>query len=199
MSNKKNIILVSIIALILGVLIVRQFYLQKRLSKISHPQVGEALAYQVAELIKGNTESRVQIAKLQEQYDKMQKSSTDLQSAKETLDEKNKTYEIILGKAKTEGPGVAITFNDKIHSTQLVDLLNALKNIGVEAISINSQRITPASSITEGLFNPPVVIQAIGDKNLLADSLTRPGGIVSQIGFGDVSEKDIIKMDAMGQ
>lgn len=197
MTKKQNIFLVTMVALILGILIVRQFNLHKRITQVTQPEVAEALAYEVAELIEDNTKSRQQLDKLQEQYDKLATSSSDLKTAKEAVDEKLSTYEIILGLSKIEGPGVIITFNDKIASTQLVDLLNAFKNIGVDAVTINDQRISPASSITNGLFNPPITLKAIGEPDLLADSLTRPGGIMEQIGLGQVEKSNEIIIDAV--
>lgn len=199
MSSKKNIILVIIVAVILGVLVVRQFYLQKKIIQAKQPETGEALAYQVAELIKGNDTARQQTQKLQTQFDNLQKSSFDLKTVKETLDEKNNVYSVILGTAKVKGPGVEINFDRKIASTQIVDLINALKNIGVDAVSLNGKRITPTSSIGSGIFDPPIVVKAIGDNNLLAESLVRPGGIISEIGFGDLQKKDDIEIDAVGQ
>lgn len=190
MANKKNLILISIITLILGALVVRQFYLQKKINQVSQPKAGEALAYQVAELIKDNSRSQEQITNLEEQYNKLEKSSTDLKTAKETLEEKNKVYQVILGTAEVQGPGVIITFDEKIHSTQLIDLINALKNIGIDSISINNKKITPTSSVNSGLFNPPIIVKAIGNSDLLTDSLTRPGGIIPQIGLGNVEKKD---------
>lgn len=192
MYTKKNIVLITIIALVLGIFVVRQFFLNKKIHEISQPKVGEALAYEVAELIKNNTESREQIVKLQEQVNKLRKSSSDLKTAKETLDEKSNIYKIILGFSSVKGTGVIISFDKKIHSTQLVDLMNALKNIGVEAVSLNGQRITPTSSIDYGTFNPPVIIKAIGDKDLLESSLIRAGGIISQIGIGEVEKNDVV-------
>lgn len=199
MNQKKNIILVIIIAIVLGVLMVRQFYLQKKITQAKQPDTGEALAYQVAELIKGNDTSREQLQKLQTQFDNLQKSSSDLKTVKETLDEKNNTYSVILGTAKTNGSGVVINFDQKIASTQIVDLINALKNIGVDVISLNGKRITPTSSIVSGIFDPPIIVKAISDNNLLAESLTRPGGIISEIGFGDLQKKDNIEIDAIYQ
>ena len=75
----------------------------------------------------------------------------------------------------------------KITSTQLIDLINNLKNIGCEAIAINGQRLTGTSSITSGIFTPPMTINVVGDKDLLYNSLVRSGGIIEQIGFGQVT------------
>ena len=69
---------------------------------------------------------------------------------------------------------------------QLIDLINTLKNIGADAITINEQRINNYSSIAQGVFNPPLVIKVIGDSELLYNSLNRSGGIIDQIGNGSV-------------
>jgi len=94
------------------------------------------------------------------------------------------------------GPGIEINFDDKVSSTQMVDLINAIKNIGCEVIAINDQRVVLNTSISEGFFNSPTNVKAIGDKELLFQALERTGGILEQIGFGKVSKSDNLVIKA---
>lgn len=85
-------------------------------------------------------------------------NNTELTELENTIKEGNK----ILGVSEVTGPGIIITVNDNqqillsnvidpnwyiVHDTDLINIVNALKNTGAEAISINDQRIVTTSSI----------------------------------------------------
>lgn len=85
-------------------------------------------------------------------------NNTELTELESTIKEGNK----ILGVSEVTGPGIIITVNDNqqilssnvidpnwyiVHDTDLINIVNALKNTGAEAISINNQRIVTTSSI----------------------------------------------------
>lgn len=191
-NSKKTILVLITISIILGLIAVRQFILSEKIKKEVSTENNEALAFEVSELFNSNEELGDDADKLSEELNKLQKTYIDSKQANEALDAKNDKYEIILGITEVSGPGVKIEFDKKIASIQIVDLINALKNIGVEAISVNGNRILPDSSISEGIFTPPVTIEAIGDKDLLYNSLTRAGGIIDQIGYGQTTIVDDI-------
>ena len=85
-------------------------------------------------------------------------NNTELTELENIIKEGNK----ILGLSEVTGPGITITVNDNqqilssnvmdpnwyiVHDTDLINIVNALKNTGAEAISINNQRIVTTSSI----------------------------------------------------
>lgn len=193
-QNRKKYLIIGITCLLLGYILVRQFYLQQEVIQVSQPDTGNSLALEVAELIKTDSKLRKEIDKLSEQLDKLSKSTADSKVVNETLKENQETYQIVLGLTKVKGDGVVITFEEKIDSTQLVDLVNAIKNIGAEAISINNNRFGPYTSIKSGTFYPPTVIQVIGNQELLQESLIRPGGIIEQIGVGKVEKRNGLEL-----
>ena len=78
-----------------------------------------------------------------------------------------------------------------------MDFLNALRNIGAEAIVINEKRIGPATGIGENTFSLPYRFQALGNKDILYEALTRRGGIIEQIGQGKVEKKDNLLLPAV--
>lgn len=190
MFARRDYIIINIVCLILGFIIVRQFYLHKQVTQVSQPESGNSMALEVTELIKTNDTLRKEINKLTENKNKLNESTNSSQKAYEVLQEDINTYNIILGLTSVEGPGAEITFDDKLDSTQVVDLINAIKNIGAEAISINNRRLSPNTTLEQGIFYPPTTIQVIGDVDILKDSLVRPGGIIEQIGTGSVEKKD---------
>lgn len=190
MFEKRNLILIGIIGIILGFFVSQQFHLHEKISKTIQPENENNLALEVSELIKTNEELSQEVKDLTNEHETLSQSAADAETANTTLEDNLKKYNIILGLSDVQGEGVEISFDSKINSTQLIDLLNAIKNIGADAIIVNNQRITPNTYINSGFFNPPVTIKAIGDKNLLYESLVRPGGIIEQIGFGKVDKKD---------
>src|SRR3990167_1014652 len=196
MFQRKDYILLGFICLTLGFFIIQQFYLHKKITKTIQPENENNLALEVSELIKTNTLLQAEIEELNSQHEKLSRSAADAKSANETIEENLKKYKIILGLGEISGEGVEIVFENKVNSTQLIDLINAIKNIGVEAMQVNNERITHSTSICGGLFNPPTIVKAIGNKNILYESLVRPGGILEQIGAGNVSKKDNIVIKA---
>jgi len=195
--NKKAIIIILIISIILGIIVTWQFSLSQKIKAQVKPDNNQALAYEVAELYKNNQVLQKQVNESNMQLETLKKSSFDIKAANDTLEENLTHDQIILGSTKVNGPGVKITFQDKILSTQLVDIINAIKNIGVDALSINGQRINLYSSIEEGYFPSPVVIEAIGSSELLYNSLTRPGGIMDQINHGEIKQIDDLILPAV--
>lgn len=110
---------------------------------------------------------------------------------------------ILLGLTDVTGSGIIITLKDNnaikranispldnielylVHAGDLVEVVNALKNAGAEAISINGQRVTNYTSIycagnvvviNGEKISSPVEIKAIGSPELLYGSITIPGG-----------------------
>ncbi|MHA1381972.1 MAG: DUF881 domain-containing protein [Candidatus Helarchaeota archaeon] len=197
MSNKKNKIIILIVCIILGFLLPTQFYLYQKVIKISKPEVSNSTALEVAEFIKTNKKLRKQIDNLEDQNEKLKKSKTSSIVSNQTIQENIKNYKLILGITDVEGRGVEITFNDKVDSTQIIDLINAVKNIGAEAISINNRRFGTKSFVENGIFNPPTTIQVIGNPDILKNSLVRSGGIIDQIGIGNVEKKEKIYIQSL--
>ena len=195
--NKYSKLLLFAVAILAGVVIAWQFYLRERITSSITPENSQALAYEVSDLFNSNEKLVSEIDKLNIEVDKLQESYESSKTSDEALNEKISNYKIILGLGEAEGSGVKIEFDKKISSVNLIDILNALKNIGVDGIAINGKRIIYNSSIEEGIFSPPVTIMAIGDKDLLDASLTRTGGIIEQIGFGKVDKIDNIVLPSI--
>ncbi len=117
-------------------------------------------------------------------------------------EEEIKNANKLLGLTDVSGSGITLTIADSkidttqglgvidvkyllVHSTDLVKIINELKNAGAEAISINDERIVLTTAITcDGnvilangeKIGSPFVIKAIGNPEILSGALTRPGG-----------------------
>jgi uncharacterized protein YlxW (UPF0749 family) len=195
--KKNDYILIGIVGIILGFIIVRQFYLQQKVASINQTQQGNILALEVAGLINNDEKLRKEVNDLTSQYNSLVASSSDKKASSEALENNLEKYKIILGQTKVEGPGVEIIFNERVDSTQIIDLINALKNISAEAIAVNQHRLTPNSTIEEGSFYPVTKVEVIGNKDLLDEALKRKGGIIDQIGTGTVQKQDRLILPAL--
>ena len=112
-------------------------------------------------------------------------------------------YNTLLGHSELKGPGVIITLKDGegllnksfisdsiVHDGDILEVVNALKNAGAEAISVNGQRIVSSSAITcignvvkinGEKVGAPFEISAIGLPLMLYSSLTIQGGYISKL------------------
>ena len=151
----------------------------------------------------------------EEELEKIRTEATKNDANSSKLEEEIKTADKLLGLTDVTGQGIEITIADSetetpqtlggvldvkyllVHSTDLIQIVNELKNAGAEAISINDERIVLTTSITcDGnvvLINgekigSPFVIKAIGQPESLA-GLTRPGGYL------EIMERDGIEID----
>lgn len=128
-------------------------------------------------------------------------NNTELEDLENTIKEVNK----ILGSSEVTGYGLVITINDNqkislsswfadpnlllVHDTDLINVVNELKNAGAEAISINEQRIVTTSAIEcDGnvikvngeKIGAPFTIKAIGLPEVLI-SVNRVGGYLDYL------------------
>lgn len=163
---------------------------------------------------KTENELRDSVLKMKEKYDStyelVEKKEKEIEALREqalTSDENAEEintnleqYSMFLGNTEVIGPGIVLTVSDAdsnsvigdaylsiVHDADLVELVNALKNAGAEAISINEQRITNTTAITcignvvkinGEKIGAPYEIKAIGLTSKLYGSLTMPGGYV---------------------
>ena len=119
-----------------------------------------------------------------------------------------KKYYTFLGYTDVYGEGLSIKYTPSKDENRfdiaqdLRYIVNELKNVGVEAISINGQRLVNTSSI-EVVKNKieingqelkaPYTINVIGDSNMINNGITRPGGIVDLIKSSGVQIKIELK------
>ena len=112
-----------------------------------------------------------------------------------------KKYDTYLGNTDIYGEGLVITYiptNNQEMSAVAEDIryiVNELKNVGVEAISINGQRLVNNSSIVDiknkiqvnnEELKAPYKIEVIGDSTMINNGITRPGGIIDLLKLNGV-------------
>jgi uncharacterized protein YlxW (UPF0749 family) len=128
---------------------------------------------------------------------------------------------IELGTVDVEGPGIKISLSDAsaefdnnqidyefrlIHNTDMIQVINDLKNAGAEAISINGQRIIDRTEIkcdgpffkVNGVKIPgPFTIYAIGKPEVLKNYMLLEDNYLEQILIPRKINVDILEIDNM--
>lgn len=187
-----------ILALIAGYLVAQQFLVSKQAKQvISANEDNNAIALEISSLMENNKDLRRQLDALQNQISELKEITDDRKNNSESLKDNLVQNKIIAGRTKVAGEGLKIEFTEPLVKTQLIDFVNALRNIGAEAISVNSHRFTQTSSFDNINLVPPYVIEVIGKKEILSEALTRKGGILEQIGRENkVEKKEQLILDA---
>ncbi len=136
--------------------------------------------------------------KKEEELDSLREKVSTTDGSHIDLTNQLKNYNLLLGNTELIGRGIEITLKDGdpsilkgyesdyiVHDGDLYQIVNALKNAGAEAISINEQRIVVNTAITcvgntvlinDEKVGAPYIIKAIGSPAGLYGSITIPGG-----------------------
>lgn len=148
---------------------------------------------------------------LQQQIEKATENNSELEEAKNQINEGNR----IIGLTEVTGPGVVINVADSdidpntvidsskllVHDSDILKIVNELKNAGAEAISVNGQRVILTTSIICGgniinvngeKIGSPFEIKAIGSPEALAN-LSRTGGWLSILRDRGIKVSDLKK------
>lgn len=206
--KRGNLIWVTLVCIILGVIITAQFRTQAGIkSDIPTKRLEE-----MTNLLK---QAETERDALREQVHKLTVQLSDVLSARNPaadLQEELKNMQMLAGLTELQGPGVTVTLNDSvlsvqagqdpnlflIHDDDLLKLINELKAAGAEAVSINGQRIVgsseircagPTISVNNTRIAPPYIVQAIGSPESLDSSLNMRGGIIETFQFWGIQTK----------
>lgn len=214
--NKKYVaITIGIMCFLLTIGIVVQLNTIKEASKtVGTENTKNSLRDEVLKWKERYDSTYASLLKEEQELENQRTEATKNDANSSKTEEELKTANKLLGLTDVTGPGVTITIADSkietsqtigeiyvkyllVHSTDLIQVVNELKNAGAEAISINDERIVLTTSITcDGnvvLINgekvgSPFVIKAIGYPERLL-GLTRPGG------FLETMKKDGIEIE----
>lgn len=139
-----------------------------------------------------------QLENAQKELELQRKNSTGLDEASIKKQKRLKELNTYLGLTDVTGSGVIITVHDNtsskfvtsldlVHDGDLRAIVNEIKNIGADAISINGQRIVQSTviscagavvQINGQPVGAPFVIKAIGNDDLFYN-LVRPGSYIN--------------------
>jgi len=185
-------VLFIVIFVLLGLVVANQYVLYSRIGFADTADDLGGMALRVARLYSDNEKLKNQIGERQKQFDELQSASTGSNELRQLLERDQQKYKILNGEGVVEGSGVIISIKHIMVLTQLIDFVNALKNSGAEAISINEKRFIVDTALNEFNGKDSFLIKAIGEKEVLYSSLTRPGGIFELIMDGSAEKSDNI-------
>lgn len=146
--------------------------------------------------------------KYENAYEKLERKEKELEKLREQVSNSNESakglsgkldkYNLILGKSDLIGKGIIITLKDGdarsslgdplVHAQDVMHVVNALRNAGADAISVNNQRVVDSTAyncignvitINREKVGVPFVIKAIGLPSQLYGSLTMNGHYLS--------------------
>ena len=177
-------------------------------SMLSNNQSQNELRDQVLKMKEKYENTYNQLQKAEEELEKTRASITSNDEGLKALEEEIKKDNILLGLTDAKGKGAIITISDGIsnpntlkseelliHNTDILSIVNELKNAGAEAIEVNGQRIVGGTAIlcdgnvitvNKEKVTSPFTITAVGMPELLS-TLKRAGGYL------EILEQDNIK------
>ncbi len=140
-----------------------------------------------------------QLATAQSELEEYRKAAADGEGS-EALKQEVEYLSLVAGLTDVEGPGVMVILRDStaenttgdeadylIHDSDLLSVVNELRDAGAQALSLNGERILATSEIrcagSVVLINgqrvtAPFILYAIGDPTTLYNALTMRGGVV---------------------
>lgn len=186
MLKKLDYTILAIICLFLGVFLVSQYYSTKEYDKVTQPENNAVLALEVAKLTKSNSDLRREVQDLTVNLEAYKNSS---ESSKKTYDQylaDSERFDVINAVKPKTGQGVNIGVEGRLNEAQVVDLINAIKNIGAEVISVNDIRLALNTNLDRFSGLDKYEIKVLGNSSLLKSALERKGGIIEQISSRDI-------------
>jgi uncharacterized protein YlxW (UPF0749 family) len=179
----------TVVALLIGLLLVGQLRSQARPTELSTLSAQD-LSTLIETLSDRNRELRSGLADVREQLREYRVAEAQGQSALDVSREDLSRITAFSGEASVEGQGIVLTATGDLDAIALNDLLNELRNAGAEALAVDGIRVTAASVCVQGassleIDGTPIAqaftIRAVGDPDGLLAALERPGGIISQL------------------
>ena len=214
--NKKNIaITLGIMCFALTIAIVVQYKTISDANKVTGSNVNSELKTEVLKWKERYEEAYEDLEELEKILEEKRNSATSNDEESIKLQKELRTLNALIGAIDVSGEGVVITLADNssvtnqnigvfdnisnylIHDTDLIMLVNELKNAGAEAISINDERIVSTTSITcdgsvvlinGNKLSSPFTIKAIGSQATILGAIQRTGGLLEELyAYGLVS------------
>ena len=176
------------LAVLLGLLVVGQFYAQENIAALQSEEEVASTALAISAMTDENAKLRDNILELEterEDYDKAI-NDQDLEGLKIRLNDYKKSS----GHSAVSGEGIEITASGNLAAYHFLDILNSLRNANAEAIGINGIRIAINTSVVEEggdilldgtRIVSPYKVVALGNKDLLSESVIRTGGIINEL------------------
>lgn len=190
MRSRADVLAVTAMALVLGVLAVSQFRSREAYSRTLQQETPESLATLIASLNDRNRLLREEIFDLRLRVERAQGSVAGGRGSLEESEGQLAQLKVFSARSRVSGPGIAVRIDGQFDERALSDLVNELRNAGAEAIAVNDARVGPRTWFGPGSSGTlavdgrdvrgPWTVRAIGDPEVLSVAMTRTGGILGQ-------------------
>lgn len=212
-KKNKGELAIGVVCVILGVLLAVQLRSVKVNTAENSAAAGrlETLQGLYNETLDKLDATQAELNASQAELQKFREEAASGSSFNEALKSEVEQLELQAGLTDVEGPGVMVAMRDStavsvtgddqkyiIHDSDLLTVLNDLRDAGAEAISLNGERILSTSEvrcagavvIVNGRrYAAPFVFNAIGDSTTLYNALTMRGGVVDVLGQWKIDVK----------
>jgi uncharacterized protein YlxW (UPF0749 family) len=189
MYKRSSQLAISLVAAVLGFLVVVQLHAQQVSSGLGGVSAQD-LTVLVANLNTRNDQLRTEIANLQAQLSDITSAQAQGSTVVDQIGMDLHRIQGWAGLLPVTGPGVTISVAGPIPGPLVEDLINEVHNAGAEAIAVGGIRLVPGSvvsgppgelAVDDQPLDDPFEITVIGSKEALTGSLTRTGGIIAQL------------------
>ena len=204
MNKRTEIIILTIMCFVLSIAISVQIKtVNNNGTRTGSSQSESNLKAQVLRMKEKYEEEYKLLEGLTDELERVRQDVASSNSELKELEDKIKKDNLLLGNTKVKGQGITITLNDGkpdlslflddkdvlVHDTNVLYVINELRNAGAEAISINDERVVNKTAIScDGnvivvngeKIGTPIIVSAIGYPAKLA-TLDRPGGTLENV------------------
>lgn len=154
--------------------------------------------------------TQAEIDRLTQDRQDLLSETTQREAALERTRREVDSLNVLAGLVPVTGPGVRVTIEERtapLLVSDFLDVVQELRSVGAEAIQVNGEvRLVAQSSFEQGtggilvdgtLVEPPFVVDAIGDANLLAQAMRFSLGPSRQIrdNGGELSVDELASLD----
>lgn len=226
MKKVTSQIFVAIVCAFLGFLLAYQFKLLNEKNEINTSIQNLDIMAEIDALKKEKEELSKENTSLSEELKQLEEKAAEEGDLEAEIKKQLDNARMNLGLVDVKGPGIIITITPKtnifgssintssVSDDELVHVINSLRYIKAEAISVNDLRLTPQSGIkssgnwiwigTAGQIDPKekIVIKAIGDKQALSVAANFQGVLnygALQNYYCEVKESDEIIINKTNQ
>ena len=208
-------VMFGIMFFILGVIIAIQYKTVKESNTFIGTTENSSLKTEVLKWKEKYEQKYEELENKEEKLEEQKKIITERDSESNDLQKELIKLNSLIGTIDVKGNGVILVLEDNknvtrenigilenisdyiIHDSDLLTIVNVLKNAGAEAISINDERVINSTSIecdgsviliNNNKISSPFTIKAIGSQETIMGALRIPGGFVETLqAYGLVS------------
>ncbi|MDD4688255.1 MAG: DUF881 domain-containing protein [Eubacteriales bacterium] len=211
MKEKTPVMIIALICFVIGfaaTLQIKSVWRNNAVMSNTTTSRLETLQTEVLRLSQKNMELQQQSNAYKNDLDRFKSEASESSDYSKVLSEDLERAELLAGLTDVTGPGIIVTINDStirhggdnavaetIHDSDLLMLLNELRNAEVEALSLNGQRIIATSEIrcsgSSVTINnvrcyAPFVIKAIGNYSKMNSTLNMPEGFMDTMTYWNI-------------